>query len=331
MNDKTVDKFDYEGAMASLREPTKLANNLAITLSEMSALAHSSSRHAGDLETLLEIHDRASRKAGLAQQSAESISEYLALVSRRLIVAANNAELKRSRVHRLFSGRDFSHVDLSGLKLKNLDFTRCNLSHATMRKMSADQCQFERAWMSSVDARGAWFKHCDFGQTLTWRMYNFEGAEFQSCEFFRSDFSLRASGLTGVLFKHCTMPNGDHVHGYVRLLGRDKRDYELMALQRLDGEFNVWAGCQKFRTIDEAVAHWGAEDYHGGKKQGRWFVKRLEKLRTNPLFHGLPQGAEFVAPPDAPQSAGVRVDEAPYHAVSTSQPLYAQVTVDQAD
>ena len=227
----------------------------------MSALAHSSSHHAGNLETLLEIHDRASRKAGLAQQSAESISEYLALVSRRLIVAANNAELKRSRVHRLFSGRDFSHVDLSGLKLKNLDFTRCNLSHATMRKMSADQCQFERAWMSSVDARGAWFKHCDFGQTLTWRMYNFEGAEFQSCEFFRSDFSLRASGLTGVLFKHCTMPNGDHVHGYVRLLGRDKRDYELMALQRLDGEFNVWAGCQKFRTIDEAVAHWGAEDY----------------------------------------------------------------------
>ena len=82
------------------------------------------------------------------------------------------------------------------------------------------------------------------------------------------------------------------MHGRVRDLGKDHRGYKLVALRydRAD-DFYIRAGCREFFTVKDALAHWGALDYHGGAAQGEWFTERLKKLVKNPDTYGLPEQA----------------------------------------
>jgi len=96
-----------------------------------------------------------------------------------------NAELRRGRT-------DFSHMDLSGLRLSDIDFNislkGCNFSGAILRQCRITDRELDHADFSGADLSDAELKMCT-GTDIKMKGACLENVLFEQCNFHSSDFT----------------------------------------------------------------------------------------------------------------------------------------------
>ena len=146
------------------------------------------------------------------------------------------------------SAHDLKEANLSGANLNGANLRRANLNGANLSGANLAKANLSDANLSKVNLRMANLAGANLSGT------DLNGANLSGANLSKTDLSeANLSGAQGIVSANF-----------------DVRGWNLV----YNGEIYK-AGCRDFLTLDEAIAHWGADSYHN-KERGAQYVAMCE-------------------------------------------------------
>ena len=122
-----------------------------------------------------------------------------------------------------------------------------------MIKIPSDK-NLSGAFLSGADLRGADLSGANLsGASLSWA--NLSEANLSEANLNGAD--LRWANLNGASLSEAFLSGAKDKNGKIRYICRDPRGWRLAIIND-----NVTSGCRMFESANDALLHWGADDYH---------------------------------------------------------------------